>query len=131
MRDFRILKNVVAEAGVASQDIPVNVPSWALYAIVYLNITASAGTTPLFDMKFQWVDPVDKTTKEDFPGAGITQVAGNDFVIFMLGAPGLADDDTGPVYSTALPLPPLFNINLIENTGDETYTYTLSISFVG
>lgn len=131
MRDFRILKNVTAEAGAASQDFVINTPSWALYAIIYLNLTAVAGTTPTFDMKFQWVDPVDKTTKEDLPGAGITQLTGADFVIFHFGAPGLADDDTGPVYTTAFPLPPVFNINVAQNTGDETYTYTLAISFMG
>lgn len=133
MRSLEVLRTVAqgAQAGVASQDYDLQPPSWAMYGIIYLNLTATAGTTPTFDLKLQWADPLDPTVKEDFPGAGITQLTGADFVIFMVGAPALADDDTGPVYSTAVPLPPQLNINIAQNTGDETYTYSLCVVWVG
>ena len=132
MRSMTILRNVSANATTGFTD-DIDVPSWALYAIFYINLTAVAGTTPLFDFKLQWIDPVDNTTVEDFPGAGITQLTGADFIVYMVGAPGLADDDTGPVYTTAFPLPPTIRAvtTTDRGTGDETYTYTQAVVFVG
>jgi len=133
---FHILRNATAQANTGQTDW-VTTPSWAKYAQVYLNWSAMAGTTPLMDFKIHDADPValNDTYKLDALGwNGITQLTTVPSPIIVQigpGITGIADDDTGPFYSLNGPLPVLmgFQITLDRTTGDETYTYTLSVKF--
>ncbi|NIN65566.1 MAG: hypothetical protein GTO63_12890, partial [Anaerolineae bacterium] len=104
-------------------------------ATIYLNVTATAGTTPLTDFKLQYVDPIAGTAA-DFQWDGITQIAGttNGYVIIHVGLEGVdTEDDTGVTYFVKDPLPGEMNLvtTLDRGTGDETYTYTLAIEYRG
>lgn len=114
------------------------IPPWATDMVVYLEVTAVVGTTPLTDFKLVVTDPVslDDGFALDFANwNGITQIAGTtagDIVVHVgPGITGIADDDTGPYYSINSPLPPVlgFRITLDRTTADETYTYNLRVAF--
>ena len=122
--------------GTAQSDVgqtsTVEPPPWARYMTVYLNVTASAGSTPLIDFDIDDVDPIDLTTDVDlFQWNGITQIAATGFVVIYAGPgiTGIADDDTASVYKLNGPLPANMDFNLVfdRTTGDETYTYTLCV----
>lgn len=114
----------------------ISTPSWARYAIIYLNVTALAGTTRTIDFKILGTDPVakDDTTTWDFlDWNGITQMTATGTVSIFIGPgiTGIADDDTATTYKLNGVLPPLMGLRLATDRtdGDETYTYTLSVVF--
>jgi hypothetical protein len=132
-RSFQVVRTGVAQADTGQTDL-VNVPGFANNMIVYVDLSASAGTTPLLDFKMQYVNPVRNAAVEDFPGAGITQIADTGDVVMQVGpgVTGIADDDTGAVYSINMLLPPLINFvtTLDRTTANETYTYSISVAFM-
>jgi len=118
------------------------VPQWANYLWVMLNVTASAGTTPLVDIAFQAVNPVSLTTTHVLKIAEHADMVDNDGTaaqyVFQLGpgVTGIADDST--ISATAdsyasfnVVLPPIIGIilTLDRTTGNETYTYNLAAYF--
>jgi hypothetical protein len=119
----------------------LSTPSWAKSMTVYLNYTATAGTTPLLDFKLLEADPVarDDAAANSVNLAdwdGITQIAGASAPLLSVvqvgpGITGIADDDTGPYYKVNTALPPLlgFKVTLDRTTGNETYTYTLAVAW--
>jgi hypothetical protein len=131
---FQVVRTGTAQADTGQTDL-VNVPGFARNMVVFINVSATAGVTPLFDFKMQYVNPVTTTAVEDFPGAGITQIAGTGDVVVQVGPgiTGIADDDTTAVYSINMVLPPRINfVTTLSRTGaDETYTYSISAFFTG
>lgn len=131
-RAFTHVRTGTAQATTGQTDT-VAVPGYASTAIVYLRVSAAAGTTPLTDMKFQYVNPITSTAL-DFQWNGITQIAGTTggHVVAVIGKGYDTEDDTGPVYFVKDPLPGKFNIVLTFDRADadETYTYTLGVEFI-
>lgn len=114
----------------------VAVPGWAKSGIIYLNVTAAAGTTPLTDFSLRQTDPItlDDSYANNYGGwDGITQIAGttSGSIVVNIGAgvTGIADDDTGPVYNINAPLPSLLGFKVLfdRTTGNEVYTYTVRV----
>jgi hypothetical protein len=131
-KSLQLVRSGTAQADTGQTDL-VQVPGFAKFMLVFIDVSATAGTTPLFDFKMQYVDPVRNAAVEDFPGTGITQIAGNDNVVIQVGPgiTGIADDDTGPVYSINMVLPPLINFvtTLDRTSSNETYTYSIAAAF--
>lgn len=132
-RAYRVIRSATAQADTGQTDT-VTTPGFARTAIVYLNVTAVDGTTPLTDMKFQYVNP-STGNAVDMQWNGITQIAGTTAgnVVVVLGAHNVdTEDDTGPIYFVKDALPQEWNIviTLDRTTGDETYSYTLSTEFM-
>jgi len=132
---FMVLRNATAQANTGQTDW-VAVPQWAKYMKVYLNWTAKAGTTPLMDFKIHDADPFvkdDSYKTNAWQWDGITQLTTENLVVLQAGPgiTGIADDDVYPFYSLNGPLSPLlgFQVTLDRTSGDETYTYTLSVIF--
>lgn len=131
-RFVQVIRTGTAQATTGQTDT-VTTPGFARYATVYLNVTAVAGTTPLTDMKFQYVHPVSGNAV-DMQWNGITQIAGTTSgnVVAHLGLGGVdTEDDTGAIYFAKDPLPGKWNIvtTLDRTTGDETYTYSIVVEF--
>lgn len=115
-------------------------PSWATHLFGTLEVTAAAGTTPLTDLALKTSATVsldDGFALNLGQWDGITQIAGTTAgdIMFAIGPgiTGIADDDTGPMYSVNTVLPPIIGvaITLDRTTGDETYTYALRLTFRG
>lgn len=133
-RLHQVVRTGTAQANTGQTDTVVT-PGFANTAIVYLNVTAAAGNTPLTDMKFQYVHPVSGNAV-DMQWNGITQIAGTtsgNVVVVMGGGNVDTEDDTTPVYFIKDPLPSKWNIvlTLDRTSGDETYTYSLVVEFIG
>jgi hypothetical protein len=120
----------------------INVPEYAKYAFVFLNITATAGTTPLTDISFLAADPVSRDDAHVIKLAEHADLTDADGTaaqfIYQLGpgVTGIADDVTAAaaadsVVSLNVVLPPLLGIKIHnDRTGtNETYTYNLSVTF--
>lgn len=132
-RSYKVVRTGTAQADTGQTDT-VTTPGFARSAIVYLNVTATAGTTPLTDMKFQYVHP-SSGNAVDMQWNGITQIAGTTAgnVVVHLGSNNAdTEDDTGPIYFIKDQLPQEWNIVLTfdRTTGDETYTYVLAVEFI-
>jgi hypothetical protein len=122
------------------------VPQWATYATVDFNLTAVAGNTPLVTNIF--IRGLDLTTRDDSfqfalaehaDLATVDMTAASHLVVNIgPGVTGIADDVTQAAtgFSRAAlntVLPPVMGVTLTfdRTTGDETYTYTLSVHFRG
>jgi len=130
---FYILRNASAQANTGQTDW-VSVPAWASVAIIYLNWTAKAGTSPLMDFSIDEADPValDDTYVTPLEGwDGITQLAAEDLITVRVGPHRSANDDTGVDYHVATLLPAImgFKLTMDRTSANETYTYTLSVVF--
>lgn len=134
---FSVLRNVTAQATTGQTDW-LDVPDWVKSIIVTLNITANAGTTPTTTLTLRAPDPVTRDDTNDH-GVVLTSavITGASFHYYALaptfttaGTDGVASDSTvvqnGPIPST-------IGVRVLNDrtTGDETYTYTLTIKFRG
>ena len=137
--DFR--RSGAAQATTGQTDW-INVPPGATHCFVFLNITATAGTTPLVDVSFLAADPVSRDDAHVIKLAEHADLTDNDGTAaqyifqFGTGVTGIADDVTiaagaDSVASLNVVLPPLLGVKLTldRTTGDETYTYNLSVTF--
>lgn len=130
---FQVIKNATAQAD-TGQTLNVFTPPWAVEAIFYLNWTANGGTSPLIDFAIKEVDPVNQDTAIAIEGwDGITQLSASALITVRIG-PGYASttpDDTGVNYHIGTTLPPVLQTvtTLDRTSGNETYTYTLSVYF--
>lgn len=139
-KEYQVLRNETAQATTGQTDW-LNVPEFAENLMVYLNVTATAGTTPILTPAFLVADPVSRddghvvNLAEHAAFTGITDAAQ---VIFAIGpgVTGIANDVTNGAtgdswVSLNTPLPKLlgFQITNDRTTGDETYTYTLAVHF--
>lgn len=127
------LRSVAAQASTGQTDW-VAIPSWARQVEVTLNVTANAGTTPISTVTLLEPDPVTRDDTADvntiLTGAGITAASFHKYAI----APGIgtdsADNATADSYQNEeRHVPSLLGVRVTNDrtTGDETYTYTLTV----
>lgn len=133
MRQVQVIRNATAQANTGQTDT-VQPPTWAVAAIFFLNWTATAGTTPLMDFTLNSGDPVAPTTTTPLEGwDGITQLSAVDLVTVSVGPHRTALDDTGVDYHVPCLLPPFLDavITLDRTSANETYSYSLSVAWIG
>jgi hypothetical protein len=116
-----------------------NVPQWAKYMEVILNITAVAGTTPIATPDIKVGDPVarDDGSVMSLGTLGTPPTAaGTHRIVVGPGVTGIADDvtlaatgDSAAHINTILS--PLMGVTLTLDRAEanETYTYSLSVQF--
>lgn len=117
----------------------IEVPKWARYADIILDITAVAGTTPILTPTILAADPI---TKDDANVVSIGTLttpptaASTHRIVIGPGVTGIADDlamaaaaDSTVSINTVLPDLLGIQLTMDRTTGDETYTYTLNVSF--
>ena len=138
--DFLVARTASAQANTGQTDW-IAVPHWASFATVDFNLTAVAGTTPLADLTLNSTDPVAKDDTYIYKLRGhtaFTQISAAAHLVVSVGPGvlGIADDVTTAAtgYSDAAintALPVLLGLKLVfdRTTGDETYTYNLSVNF--
>jgi hypothetical protein len=118
------------------------VPAWAQNVYVDFNLTANAGTTPSTVVSL--VVP-DLTTLDDTTGvvnlqghAALTALTGAARLLIQagVGVTGIANDVTNAATGTSdvsinAVLPPVIGVRVVNDRadGNETYTYTLAVSF--
>jgi len=129
-----------AQANTGQEDW-VNVPKWARYATVDFDLTAVAGTTPLADLSIRAMDWVTRDDASAYNLAGhaaFTQISAAAHLVVNIGpgVTGIADDTTTAATGASqaslnVPLPVYLGLKLVfdRTTGDETYTYNLSVAF--
>lgn len=121
------------------------VPAYASFAYIDYNLTAVAGTGPTVDVS---IKVPDLTTLDDTTGvvnlagystAAVTQITGAARHLYSIGpgVAGIADDVTAAAtglsqISIGTVLPQVLGVKILNNRGgavDQTYTYTLSVTF--
>ena len=119
----------------------LDVPKWARYVQVFLSVSATAGTTPILTPSFLAADPISRDDGRVInvaEHAALTGITGAAEYVFEIGPglTGIANDVTNAaaadsyVQINAL-LPALLGVKILNDrtTGDETYTYNLSVEF--
>lgn len=126
MRDHVLLDTRTAYAS-ATLNTNFGVPSWARGGVIYWDISAVAGNTPIADLKLQYYD---KSANDylDIPGAVFVQktaAAHQALVVY----PGVAETANVSVSDV---LPSIVRAVFVfdRTTGDETYTFTLSADWL-
>lgn len=124
----------MAQAAVGQTDW-FDVPENFSYVQVFFNLTANAGTTPISTLSLLQANLAlrdDGTSVAVLTGAAITAAS---FHSYTLG-PNLvtAGADSATASASVVqngPLPKLFGIKILNDRGtaDETYSYTLEVSF--
>ncbi len=142
LRDYTVVRTGTAQADTGQTDW-LAVPAWASFATVYFSLTASAGTTPVTNLTVLEADPITKDDTYAGHVGGTTLTAQNttgtdsltQIVHIGPGITGIADDlvlgATGiNRASINTILPRLMGIGLVldRTTGNETYTYKLSVA---
>ena len=139
---FHVIRQASAQATTGQTDW-LRLPQWAKYASVFLNLTANAGTTPLTTPSFLVADPVSQDDSHVInlgEHAAFTAISTAGQYVFQLGpgVTGIADDVTNAAaadsYASLNVVLPLFlGVRILNDrtTGDETYTYNLSIQLRG
>jgi hypothetical protein len=125
------VRNASAQANTGQTDW-LNVPSWARACTIYIDWTATAGTTPLMDFKLLEADPInrdDGTTNDLDDWDGITQLSGTALIRVLVGPHRTSTDDTGTTYHVGTLLPQLLGLQttLDRTSANETYTYTINV----
>lgn len=126
----------------------VSVPPWANTAVVMLRVTAVAGTTPLIRVatlksvsanmqavgtaNAGKVDDTGAVTLATITSGADLSAAGTSQVSIGPGITGIADLLTTTDAKVNAVLPDILGIEVLADrtTGDETYTYTLSVDFI-
>lgn len=138
---FHTLKAGIAQAD-TGQTIWVPIPAFATQAVIMFSLTGSAGTTPVTNITVKGADPVALDDTYSYHITGVTITAQNTTAtsgllqVIEIGAPiGVADDvilgATGVnVAKLNAVLPPVLGVGLVfdRTTGNETYTYNLSLT---
>ena len=134
------IRSASAQATVGQTDW-VFVPKNAKYATVFLNVTATAGSTPQLTPSFLAADPValdDGSVVNIGEHAAFTAITGAAQYVFELGpgVTGIANDVTNAAAADSyvalnVVLPTLMGFKLLNDRadGNETYTYNLSVRF--
>lgn len=133
-------RSATAQANTGQTDY-VAVPQWARFAKIVFNLTAVAGNTPTAVLSIQETDPIalDSTYNANLKGytAFTTITAAAQLVVDVgPGVTGIADDVTTAATGTSHAtinglLPNVLALSLVldRTTGDETYTYNLTVTF--
>lgn len=139
-RNFHFQREGVAQADDGQVDY-IAVPQWARFAKIVFNLTAVAGTSPTAVFSIQETDPValDDTYNANVRGhtAFTTITAAAQLVVDVgPGVRGSTDDVTTSATGTSQAalngvLPNILALSLVfdRTTGDETYTYSLTVTF--
>jgi hypothetical protein len=130
MNKLKVLK---ASATVASagENITFNVPAWAKGAVFFVDLSAVAGNTPLFDVKLQYKDHIGNWRDTGFALGQQTAAARG---MFLAVGPSLVDKagaTTGRHYNGYLTPEMRLVTTLDRTTGDETYTYSIAVVWQG
>lgn len=131
------IRDVAAQATTGQTDWLV-VPAWARFVVVFFNLTANAGTTPISTPSFLAVpegvfDDADTVTL--FTGAAITAASQHRYSTGP-GVTGIADGTDSATVDASVGvntlLPALLGVKILNDrtTADETYTYKLSARFL-
>lgn len=136
--EYFVIRTATAQASTGQTDW-LAVPVWARFATVYLNVTATAGNTPICLPSLLVADPVAKTdTNTQVLGAATTGGVTSTGLATIEVGPGVtgiantvAIAGTGGTAQLNASLPTLLGVKVLNDrtTGDETYTYNLSIQF--
>lgn len=133
MRSLQTVRNATAQADTGQTDT-VQPPPWAKYVTIYVDLSAVAGTTPLFDFDIDVPQPSPGSTAGD-EELTTTQLSAADLYTVHIGPgiTGIADDTTAPIHKINMPLPWALNlvVTLDRTTGNETYTYSIICDWSG
>lgn len=136
--DFTVVRKATAQATTGQTDW-LKLPLKAKFAQVFLNITANAGTTPTTTPSFLVADPValnDSYVINLAEHSALTAITTAGQYVFDIGpgVTGIANDVTNAAAADSYVtlnaiLPAILGIKILNDrtTGDETYTYNLSL----
>lgn len=134
---YKVLRTVAAQATTGQTDW-IDVPSWVKSILVTLNITANAGTTPVSTVTLRAPDPVTRDDTNDhailLTGAAITGASFHHYAIgptFVTAGTDQVAADSSVVQNAPIPATLGVTVTNDRGTGDETYTYTLTVQFKG
>lgn len=134
---YTVLRNVTAQATTGQTDW-LDVPVWCSEILVTLNITANAGTTPVTTLTLRVPDPVTRDDTDDhavlLTGAAITTQSFHLYALspeFTTAGADSVNADSSVVQNG--PIPRTLGVRVLNDrtTTDETYTYTLTVYFLG
>ena len=134
---YKVLRNVSAQATTGQTDW-LDVPDWTKSILVTYNLTANAGTTPITTVTLRAPDPVTRDDTADhgvlLTGAAVTAASFHYYALaptFTTAGVDSATADSSVVQNG--PIPTTIGVRVLNDrgTGDETYTYTLTIKFKG
>ncbi len=139
--DIITIRSATAQADTGQTDW-IDVPLGAHYAQVYFNLTdVGVSTTPILLPSVFMADPIarnDTYKVKIAEHAALTASTAANMVVFNIGpgVTGIADDTTVSAtavsvvsLNTILPWLMGFTVLLDRTTGDEVYTYTISVIF--
>ena len=114
-----------------SLSVVISPPSFAHAAVFYWNISAVAGTSPIADCKLQALDNASGTAI-DIDGATFAQQTAASFQALQVRC-GLTADTTGNFRAVSALIPAAMKavFTFDRTTGNETYTFTLSVDWLG
>jgi len=142
MSGFHVIRQETAQATTGQTDWLL-LPQWAQYAMVFLNLSAVAGTTPVLTPAFLMADPVsqdDAHTITVADHAGLTGITAAGQYLYQIGpgVTGIANDvsqtataDSAVSLNQVLPMLLGVRITLDRADIDETYSYNLSLQLKG
>lgn len=119
--------SLTAAGGDTGANLDFSVPSWAVGAVFFINVSASGGTTPLTDFKLQYEDPQSSGTFEDVAGASITQISGTDIAVLTIDPRITAAANVAIAKALMSNMRGLVTID--HTTGNETYTISVTAEF--
>jgi hypothetical protein len=133
------LRSVTAQASTGQTDW-VRVPPAAKFVEVLVNVTATGGTTPICLPSVLAADPIALSDTNTAPvgTATTTGITGTGLARIVVGpgVSGIADQvavgtSGGADVKLNSVLPALLGIKVLNDrtTGDETYTYTVTVTF--
>lgn len=138
--EFVVVRQATAQASTGQTDW-LSIPPSYKYASVFFNLTANSGNTPISTPSFLVADPVAKDDSYVInlgEHAAFTAITAAAQYVFDIGpgVTGIANDVTNSAtadsyVSLNVILPTLLGIKILNDrtTGDETYTYNLSVVF--
>jgi hypothetical protein len=105
------------------------VPPDAVGAVFFLNVSQMSGTTPLLDLKFQYVDPVSGAVS-DVPGASIVQMSAAALRVITIDPRITASANVGIVQPLGRVMRAVFTLDN-TTTNSENYTFSLGVRYSG
>lgn len=134
--NWKVIRTATAQATTGQTDW-IAPPRWAKWVKVRVHISANAGTTPTTIPSILSADPntMDDTRAVTvLTGATITTASFHEYTIGpSLTTAGTDQAAAGASIVQNCALPTIMGIKILNDrgTGDETYTYTVSVEFGG
>jgi hypothetical protein len=128
---FTVVRTGTAQANVGQTDW-VAIPAFATDAVISLDITAVAGTTPgptTLSLKTASPKTLNDTNTSVLSAGSAIASTGYQEIVIGPGVTGIADAGAATRVTVNTVLPDLLGLSLLLSRadGDETYTYTLAI----